>query len=223
MKISRTAFDELRRKGGLVISLIGMSNTGKTHWARELHAAGFAHLSCDDVIEEKLGNELRDSGYHGISDVSRWMGQPFEKHYKERSARYLALEEEALSGIIEKLKSGWLANAVVDTTGSFVHLPSSVCELLKAHSLVVYIAATPELREELFQRYVARPKPVIFGDAYGKKEGETDMQSLERSYKDLLAERTKLYERYADVTVSYASLKEAHTPEAFISRIEEAL
>ena len=73
------------------ITLIGMSNIGKTHWSNLLVTErGFTKIDCDFRIEQKLGPELTKLGYHGIRDVAKWMGQPFDPQYPETSRKFLA-------------------------------------------------------------------------------------------------------------------------------------
>ncbi len=83
----------------MILTLIGMSGTGKTYWSKKLEEKGFIGYCCDDLVEELLGNELKKLGYQGIQDVSKWMGQPYDAEYKETSATYLQVE----TAIMQKL------------------------------------------------------------------------------------------------------------------------
>lgn len=67
----------------LVLTLIGMSGSEKTHWSKHLSDHGFLHLCCDDIVEEQLEPELVKYGYRGIQDVSQWLGQPYDIRYKK--------------------------------------------------------------------------------------------------------------------------------------------
>lgn len=59
------------------ITLVGMSNIGKSFWSKELEREiGYFRFSSDEWIEERLTSELQGIGYSGIKAVSEWMGQP---------------------------------------------------------------------------------------------------------------------------------------------------
>ena len=38
----------------MIITLLGMSNSGKTYWSQRLTSAGYTHYCCDEEIEKKL-------------------------------------------------------------------------------------------------------------------------------------------------------------------------
>jgi shikimate kinase len=200
MNLSSKQFQELLQKNKLVLSFIGMSNIGKTYWSERLSKFEFRHFNCDDLIEKKLFSELYVLGYSGINDVSLWMGQPYEKRFKENQRKYLNFEKEAMEDIFAELKNT-KQNVVIDTTGSFVHLNEKTCLELKERSLIVYIKATDSMREKMFERYVEDPKPVVFGDIFNPQEGESGAKALRRCYPILLENRSKLYEKYADVII----------------------
>src|SRR3989344_2291359 len=116
----------------MIISLIGMSGTGKTHWSKRLINHGFLDLSCDDLIEKKLQPELSKYGYKGLEDVGRWMGHPYESSYKKASKKYLEKEEEVIEEILDHVKSvPKNTNIVVDTTGSVVYINEKLLKKLK--------------------------------------------------------------------------------------------
>ncbi len=53
-------FDEKLAAGELVLTLVGMSNVGKTFWSHQLAAeGGFTHICCDDLIEAEMGGGPR--------------------------------------------------------------------------------------------------------------------------------------------------------------------
>ena len=53
MRLTKPEFENLFVSGNLKVSLIGMSNVGKTYWAKRLADTGFLHVNCDALIEEK--------------------------------------------------------------------------------------------------------------------------------------------------------------------------
>ncbi|MEK7539146.1 MAG: shikimate kinase [Patescibacteria group bacterium] len=221
MKISQKQFKHLLQQNKLVLSLIGMSNIGKTYWSKKLAELNFQHFNCDDLIETKLAPLLRARGYSGIKDVSRWMGQPYNKRFSENQQKFLELEAEIIKNILAKLKNIRKNNIVIDTTGSVVHLGSSICSLLKKHTLVIYLEATDYLREDMFRSYIKDPKPVVFGNIFRPKNGETHKQSLRRCYQKLLTKRSRLYAKYADIVIPRKSLGKNIDTMKFLSLIKK--
>ncbi len=211
-------FDELLKNKKLVISLIGMSNMGKTYWSKKLASIGFVHINCDDLIEQKLDKELKKYGYKGIKDVSRWMGQPYEKRFKRNQAIYLSLEKEIMKKILGSLEKD--KNIIIDTTGSVIYTGNEIYKKLRKSSLVVYIKASQKMQGEMFQNYIKNPKPVVFGRVFKKDKKESNFDALGKSYKRLLKERSLLYKKYANVTLPREKIAENLTPKNFISLIK---
>lgn len=208
----------------LVVSLIGMSGSGKTYWSKKLEGKGVERFGCDDLIEAELDPELKQLGYAGgIKEVAKWMGQPFDPQYGRTSQRYLALEEEVVGKVltsIEQFRS--CQNIVVDTTGSVIYLPAAILERLAAITHIVYLDTPDTVKEEKYQQYLADPKPVIWGDSFFRIEGETNMEALARCYPDLLAYRSKRYVKLADITLDYHALRSpGFTVDRFIQLISK--
>ncbi|MER2520490.1 MAG: hypothetical protein ABTQ34_07370 [Bdellovibrionales bacterium] len=186
------------------ITLIGMSNIGKSYWSKRLEAeAGFRRIDCDTLIEKWLGQELSELGYQGIHDVARWMGQPYEARYAQASKRYVEVERAVMLDAIATLRKADPHEPpyVIDTTGSVIYAGDDVAHELKSLTQVVYIAASSQHVSQLFADYLARPKPVIWSDTYACARGETLEDALERCYPQLLSSRARLYERMADVII----------------------
>ena len=223
MKLSKLQFNKLLQENRLVLSLIGMSNVGKTRCSQKLNGVGFQHFNCDDLIETRLALPLKKLGYTGTEGLSKWMGQPYEKRYPANQKKYLSLEKEVLRNIFLKIKDGKLENKIIDTTGSIVHVKGNMCAKLKKYSLVVYIKATAKIQEEMFARYIKEPKPVVFGKLFRKKERETPMQTLKKCYKKLLNLRSKLYEKYADVVIDCQKIKTDIDAKQLIALIKRSL
>jgi shikimate kinase len=223
MKLSQKQFGRLLQKKKLALSLIGMSNIGKTHWSGKFTKLHFRHFSCNSLVEEKLAPELKALGYSGIKDVSRWMGQPYDARFSLNQKKYLNCEKEVMKNILAELKNIKKQNIVIDTTGSFVHLNAAICSELKRKTLVIYIAATDKMREDMFQRYIKNPKPVVFGDIFLPKAGETGQETLRRCYPKLLSKRSKLYAKYADVVIPYEFTEKNMDIRKFILLIKKQL
>ena len=194
------------------ISLIGMSNIGKSHWARRLAAeSGYERVDCDTLVEKMLGDELAKLGYKGIHDVAKWMGQPFDPQYPDTSRKYLACERAVMLNIIERLRSDPYKPLVIDTTGSVIYSGEDVTEQLKALTRVVYFCASERHVAKLFERYIANPKPVIWGDSFQPLPGEVPAETLKRCYPNLLAYRAERYGAMAHIGVSFEQHKAPHT------------
>jgi len=188
------------------VSLIGMSGSGKTYWAKKLKAKGFTYFCCDDLIEKKLGFELQQLGYAGIADVASWMGQPFDSYYPTRSQQYLDFEKDAIDEIYDNLETiSETDNVVIDTTGSVIYTSNKkkLSELTK----IVYLEVPLIVTKEMYKLYLKDPKPVIWGNSFSKKNGETDMDALRRCYPKLLDFRVKKYEQLAGRTLNYYRLR----------------
>lgn len=192
------------------ISLIGMSGAGKTYWAQKFESIGFRRYSCNDIIEEKLGSELKKLGYSGIRDVAKWMGQPYEKQYAKTSKRFLELERETMMELFNTLKNTSDENIVIDTTGSVIYTGEDVLKKLKEKTLVVMLDTPNEVKEEMYKLYLTDPKPVIWGESYFKFRGETNKEALARCYEQLLEYRLRKYRRSAHIIMSYYELHSKH-------------
>lgn len=203
------------------ISLIGMSGSGKSYWSKQIQGKGFKRFCIDDLIEEKLGDELKHLGYNGINDVSKWMGQPFDQQYPQASKRYLDFEQEVTEEIltvIEKTKNH--KNIVIDTTGSVIYLDKEILQKLSTLTTVVYLETPASIQQKMYQLYIKEPKPVIWGDSFNKKPHEKNIEALKRCYPELLAFRTKKYEKLADVTLDYFEVREpGFTLDTFLKKI----
>ena len=223
MKLSEEEFEGLLVNNDLAISLIGMSNIGKTYLSWKLNELKFKRFGCDDMIEEKLTDKLEKMGYKGINDVARWLGQPYEKNSLENQKTYLQLEKQALIKIFLFLANGNQENVVIDTTGSLVHTGEDICLQLKEHSLIVYIEASDDMEEQMFEQYLKEPRPVIWGKVFQPQDQEANQETLKRCYPELLDLRSSLYTRYADIIIPYNSLSKDIKAEEFLELIKRSL
>ena len=200
MKISKSQFEEELEKNTLTLSIIGMSNIGKTLWSKHLSKIGFNHICCDDLIEDKLEPELKALGYKGLQDIAKWLGHPYEERFTENQKLYLALEIETMKEILNQIKQK-SNNTVIDTTGSVIYTGENICSAIKAKSLVIYIESSKKMKDKMFNNFLKHPKPIVWGDSYQRKNDETNKVALARCYPDLLAYRSRLYEKYADLKI----------------------
>jgi shikimate kinase len=151
------------------------------------------------------------------------MGQPYDKRFARNQQKYLNFEKEAMQNIFKQMKDIKNKNIVIDTTGSFVHLDDKICRELKRKSLVIYIQATSSMQKKMFERYIKNPKPVVFGNTFNTKKGETGRESLERCYPKLLHKRSSLYAKYADVIIPCESIDMKINVKDFINIIKKKL
>lgn len=201
------------------ISLIGISNLGKTYWSKELEKVGFKRFGCDDLIEKKLGEELKRLGCSGLNAMAKWMGQPYEKRYQINSRKCLELEKQAVEEILSSLNNNLVndENIVIDTTGSVIYLGGKIMASLKKSTTVVYLDTPVSIQKQMYQKYLENPKPVIWGNSFKIKKGQSPSEALEECYPKLLSFRSKRYQKYADITVDYFLLRNKNfTVEKFI-------
>jgi shikimate kinase len=207
----------------MLLSLIGMSGSGKSTWSGKLEKAGFKRFCCDDMITEKLHSELiRPDGT--IMELGEWMGFPFDGTYKERETKYLSCEIESLRGIFDYLKNGegfFEQDIVVDTTGSVIYTGDEMLDRLRRHTTVVHLATPPEIHELMLNVYLIDKRPVLWNDLFSRKPNETADDALARCYPKLLSTRERLYEKHGDVTIGFHEHnRENFDIEAFLKAVE---
>jgi shikimate kinase len=174
----------------MILSLIGMSNVGKTHWSRKLEALGFVRYGCDDEIERVLG----------VDDLAAWMGFPDSPTYRAREKEYLDAEVSVMRSVLDRL-DGIAVDVVIDTTGSVVYLGDGLLDELRARTKIVYLRASDGAVAAMAEKYFACPKPVVWGDAFIPSTDEARDETLRRCYPALLAWRDERYARLAHLTI----------------------
>lgn len=211
-------------KKPLVISLIGMSGSGKSRWSKKLAEKGFRRICCDDLIEQDLASEMKKHGIKGIQDVARWMGHPYEEHFERNQSMYLNSEIRNMRKIIDQLKRGVDENIVIDTTGSVIYAGSHIMKSLKKYSLVIYMETPMSSLPEMLRIFMEKPKPVIWKNMFSKYRNETNEEALRRSYPKLLRQRIALYKKYADVVLGYKTKRRpGFTVDDFMQFAERAV
>ncbi len=189
------------------ISLIGMSNIGKSCCSRDLAAHHkYRHIDCDALIEKKLKPEL--GGLSGIQGMAKWMGFPWEDSYKTNSVRYLDREREVLGEALEVMTVEGGKEVVLDTTGSVVYTGDEYLEALRAKTLVVYFEASEHHIDGLFRAFLEFPKPVIWGDSFRPLPHEIPHQTMARCYPELLRDRAARYKKAAHMVIPFSLLKD---------------
>lgn len=191
-------------------SFIGMSGAGKSHWAQKLAVAGFRVIRVDDRIEKKLAPELAAGGYRGIGGVAAWMGWPDQPTYREREQKYLAREVESMNEALDEMETASGEGIILDTTGSVVYTGDEICRRMQSQTTVVYLEAPAAEEKILIARYLSDPKPVLWGDQFIPRPGESAKDTVARCYPQLIAQRKKLYEKYAHRVVSIERLRKTN-------------
>ena len=198
-----------------------MSGAGKSFWAQKLASAGFRTITIDDRIEEKLAPELSAGRYRGVGGVAAWMGWPDQPVYREREQKYLGAEIESMREALGEIEQGANEGIVLDTTGSVVYTRDDICRRLKRLTTVVYLEASAGEEEILIARYLSDPKPVLWGDQFSQRSGESAAAAVARCYPFLIAQRKRLYERYAHRIIPMARLRDATLDaRAFLELVE---
>lgn len=187
-----------------------MSGAGKSHWAQKLAAAGFRVVSIDDRIEKKLARDLVSGGYRGISGIAAWMGWPDQPSYRAREKQYLECEIKSMNEALDEIQASGEEGTILDTTGSVVYTGQEICRRMKNLTTVVYLKASPAEEELLIARYLSDPKPVLWGDQFVQRSGESPKDAIARCYPRLIAYRKKLYERCAHRVISMEHLRKAN-------------
>ena len=196
----------------LRLALIGMSGSGKSHWAKNLASLGCHTVCCDDQIEARLAPVLKTGGFAGINGVAAWMGWPDSPGYPEREAQYLSEEIAVLDEVLSGLESDPTRELVLDTTGSVIATGNHTLHRLRRQMTVVYLAASSEEIQLLIQRYLQDPKPVLWQGAFHPRPGETPQQTVVRCYPVLIAARRQSYEAIAHLTIPTLKLRELSPP-----------
>lgn len=182
------------------LSFVGMSNCGKSYRAKTLaHDSDFFWYQVDDDIQKELG-------LGGQEAVSAWIGYPTSLTYPERERRYIDLENK-FTGQAAMQSPG--KNFVFDTTGSVIHLDSSVLDLLRENTLVVHLDVGDESLENLIEQFFRMPKPVAWSGYFTQKSGESEESALRRCYPTLLQERLKRYRALAHINIDASELHDA--------------
>ena len=189
----------------MLLSLVGMSGSGKSFWSEKLARWGFRCMGCDDLIAARLADELGDA-HGGITKVGNWMGFPFEPHYGEREARYLACEMEVMNQILAEFDANEDdpdENLVIDTTGSVIYTGEAILTKLRKCSVIVHLTTPIEIQKTMLEAYRIKPRPLLWRDMFTREPGETNEQALARCYPVLLSSREKQYETLAHLSISY--------------------
>lgn len=222
MKLTQSEFKKRLQDKNLILTMIGMSNIGKTLWSKKLRSHNFNHINCDAILETMLEPELKALGYKGLADMAKWMGHPYEKHFKQNEKKLSELESSLFKKIINNLENP-VTNTTVDTPGSFIYAGEKICNQYKEKSLIIYIEATDGMKAGMFENFIKNPKPITWAKSFNKQEDESNLEALKRCYPELLAYRSRHYEKYADVTIPYSKLEKNFSAKKFLELVQSFL
>lgn len=172
----------------MILSLIGMSNVGKTYWSKKLELLGFTRFGCDDEIEKRLG----------VKDLAAWLGFPDRDGYREREQTCLSTEANVLRDVLDRMGDN---DVVIDTTGSVIYLPEDLLKRLKEKTKVVYLQANEQAIELMIEKFFDIPKALIWGEHFVQRNGEDRDNALKRCYPELLKWRQEKYVQIADLII----------------------
>ncbi|MBI4135151.1 hypothetical protein HY477_00220 [Candidatus Uhrbacteria bacterium] len=219
MKLSAAQFEELHRAQNLNLSLIGMSNVGKSYWSRALEKIGWARIWSDGSLQARVHatGMLQDVSDEGLA---RFLGMPYEPGFYERQTQILELERQLFWEIAHELEQGGKGNTVLDPGGSFIYVGEDLCAAFQKHSFMVYLEATPQMRQEMFERFMSFPKALIWQNMFEQKTGESIEDALARCYPKLLEARAQVYAQYADLIVPYPELPRDGNGQYFLDMLK---
>jgi shikimate kinase len=208
------------------LSLIAMSGSGKSYWSAKLATHGFRHFDCDRMIASKIGPALTCADGSVLS-LGEWMGFPYQPAYRKREAQYLACEKEVLRDILAAIKGiddDPSTNIIIDTTGSVIYTGNNLLDQLRQLTTVVYLEIPFKIKDKMLQAYQADPRPVLWQDTFVRKPHEENAVTLARCYAELLAERERIYKRFAHVTLPYSQYRKKGWEAAdFLAAIKKRL
>ena len=211
MKLARAEFERRWKANNLRVSLIGMSNIGKSWLAARLAAAlGIAVVEVDGFIRARL-----DKG--SMADFAKWLGHPNTSGYAEREARSLALEDAATLDALDTLE----APAILDTTGSVIYCPKA-CARLPRETFTVYLRASAAQRKTLEALYFSHPKPLNWAGHFEAREGELFGDAVARCYPALLDSRDQDYLALADHVVDAETIYATEDAKALFALLKPA-
>jgi len=107
---------------------------------------------------------------------------------------------------------------VLDTTGSVVYLPTDLITEIHASCHVVYLHTPPARHAAMLQRYINKPKPVVWRRLQRAAAGVAASRAA-ALLREMLTERHRRYLALAHVVLDAAEL-EAHDPgvQEFLAR-----
>jgi len=198
MKLSPQEVQTRYNAGHLKIALIGMSNIGKSHLAKQLKDQfGFESIEVDRVIQSHLGKT-------NMTDHAAWLGQPYSQGYAARETEAIKLEPQATSEATDICLNG--GNSILDAPGSVIYVDKALIDRIKKQFFCIYIKAAKADIERLKELYYTHPKPLIWNNSYKPELGDTPDKSVMASYDGLLRARATQYQALSDIILPASSV-----------------
>ena len=122
----------------MIITLVGMSNCGKTHWSKRLEEEGWTRIGCDDLIARRLLPLADQSGQEGGTSLAGWLGQPCDVGFRDREKKCVEAEQAVMHEVIARAKNE-TGDVVIDTSGSVIYTDEATRQALRDLSCVVYL------------------------------------------------------------------------------------
>ena len=177
----------------MIITLIGMSGTGKSYWSKKLEEAGYKRFGCDDLITDKLAKKFNPAGETPF-DMHQWVGYPDEETYTEHAQIYLQTEEEIMNNILDYVENApGDEDIVIDSTGSVIYMPGSILKRLKKHTKIIYLDITSQEFASMLKYYLEHPVAIIWNDQFQQNPGEPRHETFVRCHPKLIHSREKKY------------------------------
>ena len=206
----------------MFLSLIGMSGSGKSFWAKKLSHLGFKVICCDEMIARLLWPKLKNFNKITLK-MANWMGMPFSLKYLEAEKKYLNLEHEVIDRICSELETKKFNNSriVIDTSGSLIYLEKKLLKRFCNLTLLIHLGIAKEKFNDQFNLFIKDPKPVIWKGLYIPKKNESKYETLSRCYRKLIEFRLNKYIKISDCSINYSfHHNEKVNPESFLKKIE---
>lgn len=201
--LTRSEFDAHLANKTLRIAFVGMSNVGKSYRSKVLRdESGFDWYQVDKEIIKTLG-------FEGMEEIAAWLGLPITDTYQERERIYL--DSEAKHTKVDFIDTD--RNLVFDTTGSVIYLEKPTTEWLQENCLIVNLEAGEEYIDTMIQKFLEKPKPVVWNGMFVQDRGETQKETLERCFPVLMRDRLKKYRTMSHLNISADDLFDRSGPD----------
>lgn len=201
-------FEAHLKKGTFRLAFVGMSNVGKSYRSRILRD------ECDFFWYHVDGEIRKTLVFDSMDGISKWLSYPNTEGYAARAAEYLAAEDTHTK--VDFLDTQG-KNLVFDTTGSVIYLPQSTRTWLRENCLIVNIDAGEGTIAQMMEQFLLEPKPLIWQNFFSPIKGESERETIERCYPNLLKDRLEKYRALAHITIPVEELHDRGGTETLMS------
>jgi len=184
------------------LGFLGMSGIGKSYWTAKLAKYGFTAIDCDArvIVEVSKSANIPFSTLH---EAGNWLQFPNMPNYAQREALFLACENEIIAQIAKMDFANQTNRYIIDMGGSAIYAQEEVLELLKQKLFLIYFDISEEVYQEMLEKYLKNPPPVIWNGFFSQNEGENTIQAFQQSYPKLIQSRRQKYLELADLVIPY--------------------